>query len=87
MTLPARLGKEALTLTGFDGKHLTLHSLRAFAPGYPLSVTVDFATPATVELKAIGSKKRPDGSFEVRARPLTLRKDVREKLAAHFMAA
>jgi hypothetical protein len=84
MTLSATFSGETLTLTGYDGRHFVLQSARAFAPGYPIRLNVAFTTPATLELKSIGSKKRMDGGFEVRARPMTLRKDVRERLLAHF---
>ena len=87
MTIAATLGDDALTLVAFDGRHFGLVSARAFAPGYPLPLTLALDAPTSVELKSIGSKRRPDGSFDVRARAMTLRKEVRERLLAHFASA
>ncbi len=87
VTLSAKLGSDVLTVTAFDGKQVALVSPRPFAPGYRLALDVAFQTPALLELKTLGSKKRADGAFDVRARPMTLRKDVREKLFAHFGGA
>ena len=86
MTIAATFSGETLTVTDYDGRHFSLLSARAYAPGYPIRLSVAFATPATIDLKSIGSKKRADGTFDIRARPLTLRKDVRDKLLAHFPA-
>lgn len=79
-TLP---GGETLTLQRFDGKLLTFVTARAAAPGAPLRVRVE-TTGATLELKSIGSRKLPDGAFELRARITTMPKEVRDALCAHF---
>lgn len=73
-----------LELVAFDGKLFTFVSPRAFAPGQPLVVEVELGVGHTLDLKSIGSKKRDDGSFEVRARASTLTKATREALASAF---
>jgi len=74
---------EAMTLEAFDGKQLVFESPRAFAPGNPLKVRVDLKS-LTLELKSIGSRKRTEGVFEVRARIMTMPKEVRDVLNTHF---
>lgn len=74
---------EVMTFESFDGKLLVFESPRAFAPGNPLKVRVE--TPSlTLELKSIGSRKRAEGVFEVRARVMTMPKEVRDALNGHF---
>jgi hypothetical protein len=89
MSRPAILCKlrslpEPLELCAFDGKLFKLKSPAAFAPGQPLTLDAQFHSSITLELKSIGSTKLPDGAFEVRARAMTLRKEAREALLAHF---
>jgi hypothetical protein len=74
----------SLELVGFDGKLFTFVSPRAFAPGQPLVVELALGVGHTLELKSIGSKKRDDGRFEVRARASTLTKAARDALASVF---
>ncbi|HEY6879591.1 MAG TPA: hypothetical protein VI299_16305 [Polyangiales bacterium] len=74
-----------IELVGFDGKHFRLRSPEAFAPGQPLTVTVTLASVHVLDLKSLGSVKRDDG-FDIRARALTLRKETRDALLAHFRA-
>jgi hypothetical protein len=69
-------------IVGFDGKHFRLVSERAFAPGYPLPLVAELGGPTQLDLKSLGSRLRPDGSFDVRARAQTLRRETREKLVA-----
>ena len=74
---------DRLTLDVFDGKLLSFTSPRAHAPGTPLRARVEL-NGSTLELKSIGSRKREDGSFELRARITTMPKEVRDSLCAHF---
>jgi hypothetical protein len=78
---------EELVLARYDGKHFTFASPRAFAPGQPMAAQLTLAAGAPevrVDLKAIGSVKRADGGFEVRARGTTLTRAARSALAAAF---
>ncbi len=61
--------------------HLVLP--RAFAPGAPLALTLELDGGA-LELtgKTIGSKRREDGRFDVRARLISLRRGDRARLEA-----
>jgi len=85
--VPCRLRDQRLELVAFDGKLFKLRSLAAFAPGQPLTLEAQFNRSVTLELKSVGSVKRPDGSFEVRARAMTLHKDARAALFDHFALA
>jgi hypothetical protein len=88
MSVPVRLGAEPLELIAWDGKLFTLTSARAFAPGQPMALTVDLNPPCGgLDLKSIGSRKRDDGRFEVRARAMTLAKSTRERLETVFSGA
>ena len=85
MTLAGTVAGEAVEVERFDGKHLRLVSARAFAPGEPMVVKVALdATPLTLDLKSLGSVRRSDGRFDVRARPATLTRGARERLLAAF---
>ena len=81
-----RSAPEPLELCAFDGKLFKLRSRAAFAPGQPLTLHAQFQSEITLELKSVGSVKLADGAFEVRARAMTLRKEAREALLAHFPA-
>ncbi len=84
MSLACKLPNgDSVMLETFDGKLLMFASPRAHAPGTPLRVRVE-ANGSTLELKSIGSRKRDDGSFELRARITTMPKEVRDALCAHF---
>jgi hypothetical protein len=75
---------ETLSLVAFDGKHFRFVSPRAFAPGQPLNVRIDLAGGVFLELKSLGSVRRPAGDFEVRARATTLSRSAREALLSGF---
>ena len=83
-----RLGASAepLELVGYDGKLFRFRSGTPFAPGQPLRVEAQFQSSITLELKSIGSVKRADGAFEVRARATTLSRTALENLTARFVA-
>lgn len=58
----------------------------AFAPGAPLSIRTRSEPPLSLDAKTIGSKRRPDGSFDVRARLVNVSRELRaqlQRLAAH----
>ncbi len=84
MTLAARLGDGSdAEVSALDGERVALVSARAFAPGAPIAIEV--ATPdGTLALagKCLGSKRRADGRFDVRARLVSLRREERDRLAA-----
>ncbi len=85
MTVSARARSgETLTLVDFDGKHFRFSSPRAFAPGQPLALELALAGGISLELKSLGSVRRAQGEFEVRARPATLCRAAREALLARF---
>jgi hypothetical protein len=55
----------------------------AYAPGRPLELTLRLEGEAVeVRGKAIGSKKRDDGRFDLRIRLIDLRRDDRARLEA-----
>ncbi|HVZ32160.1 MAG TPA: hypothetical protein VG963_07035 [Polyangiaceae bacterium] len=76
--------RPALELCDFDGKHFRFVSDEAFAPGQPLALTVALAAPLSLQLKSLGSTRRADGRYDVRARAATLRRDERTALLAFF---
>lgn len=78
---------EPVELCAYDGKLFRLVSARAFAPGQPLVVEAALGSSVTLELKSVGSVRRPDGSFEVRARASTLSRQARSALVAAFPLA
>ena len=70
------------TLTAFDGKFLSLRCDRAFAPGQPIALLVELAgAPHRIDARSLGSKKNDDGAFDVRVRPVNLRRETREALS------
>jgi hypothetical protein len=83
-SVPARCGEQPLVLEHFDGKHFRLVSETAFAPGQPMLVELVLSLPCTLDLKSLGSVKRADGRFDVRARAATLTREVRAALLAAF---
>lgn len=81
---PARLragGEGEAIAWSRDVLHLVLP--RAFAPGAPIALTVELEGGA-LELtgKTLGSKRRDDGRFDVRARLIDLRREDRARLEA-----
>ena len=83
MTLRTRTSEgDTLELTEFDGKHFALVSSKAYAPGQPLMLTVELVPPCMLDLKSLGSKKRTDDRFDVRARAQTLAKGTRDRIVA-----
>jgi len=83
----ARCSADSIELCGYDGRHFRLVSSHPFAPGQPLTVTAPLSSSVDLELKSLGSVKLPDGRYEVRARPMTLSRQARGALEAHFQIA
>jgi hypothetical protein len=75
---------ERLGLAAYDGRELLLTSVRAFAPGQPISLQIDVGIGVSLDLKSVGSVKQPDGSFRVRTRHTTLSRHAREALVRLF---
>lgn len=64
-----------------DGSVVRLRAPKAFPPGQPLAFAIPTAgAELRLEARSIGSKRREDGAFEVRARLVNLRKEAREAL-------
>lgn len=62
-------------LVSFDGAVLLLRSPKAFAPGSPIGFRTNAADePRGFEGRTIGSKRVDEGVFEVRLRPINLRR-------------
>ncbi|MFW6050910.1 MAG: hypothetical protein ACODAU_07030 [Myxococcota bacterium] len=82
--VPVRLVEDAgARLVAFDGQIFTLRSPRAFAPGAPVRFSVALESEArALEGRSIGSRRLPDGGFEVRLRAVNLRRADREHLRA-----
>ncbi len=75
----------AVQLLSFDGKQCLLVGARAYAPGNPMRLRVERPQGSlALEVKSIGSRKREDGTFEIRARITTIPAEVRDALLAHF---
>jgi hypothetical protein len=81
MSIPLRdRHGDTIELMSFDGKQFELVGPRAFAPGQPLVLEMSLGPGYRLELKSLGSKKRADGRFDIRARATTLAKGAREML-------
>lgn len=71
---------EALTLTG-ETLHIVIN--RAYAPGAPISMSLSLADETlALQGRTIASKRRPDGSFDVRLRLVNFTRDARARLCA-----
>lgn len=80
--LRGRVRGYEVELLAFDGRLFTLVSASAFAPGQPLELELEDVPP--LSLKSLGSIKRSDGKFDVRARATTLTRPARDALRARF---
>lgn len=64
-----------------DGQVLVLLSPRAYAPGAPISFSIESAeSGAAFEGRTIGSRRQADGTFEVKVRLVNLRRADRDRL-------
>jgi hypothetical protein len=76
---------EAAELTSVEGEGALLVAPRAYAPGAPLRLDALLADgELPLEAKCLGSKRRPDGRFDVRIRWINLRRTDRERLAGQL---
>jgi hypothetical protein len=67
-------GGPEVTLTAIEAERVSFACARPFAPGEPLVLRLE---SRRFDAKAIGSKRREDGAFDVRARLVNLRRDDR----------
>lgn len=80
---PARIEGAEGNAISFEGEFLLAVVSRAFAPGTPLKGTIKLADgEIPIEGRATSSKRTPEGTFEVRARLINLRREIRERLVA-----
>ncbi len=88
MTIEARYGAHAATLTKLTGNMLTFEGASALAPGAPVTLTGARAdgTPFSIEGRTLGSHKPSAESprFEIRVRLVNLTKPDRAWLVALF---
>jgi hypothetical protein len=80
---PCRIESAEGHAISFLGELLVVVVSKPFAPGTPLrgAITVG-ESEIGIEGRATGSKRTPEGTFEVRARVINLRKTDRERLEA-----
>jgi hypothetical protein len=72
-------------LVHFAGEVVLFASDRAFAPGKPLDVHAAFSDgELPFKLKVLGSRRRDDSRFDVRARVINLTRELRERLQRAF---
>jgi len=73
---------EGGSVVSWDGTALVFQSPRAFAPGAPVRLSIALVDGSLhVDLKAIGSRRAEgDTMFEVRARAMNLRRELRQRL-------
>jgi hypothetical protein len=88
MTASVRFADANADAAGGEAEHfaagiITLVASRAYAPGAPLTfeVVLDPTSELRLAGKTVGSKRRPDGRFEVRVRLTNLRRSERDALA------
>lgn len=80
---PATIAGAEGHAVSFTGEMLVAVLSKPFAPGTPLKGTITIEGDAiAIEGRATGSKKTPEGTFEVRARLINLRRADRERLVA-----
>jgi hypothetical protein len=70
-------------LVSMNGESVALISSTAYAPGAPIELTAVLGEGDDIPLrgKCLGSKRRPDDRFDVRARLVNLKREDRERLA------
>ena len=69
---------EPVEIDSLAGEILTIRSPRAFPPGAPLALELNAnAERFPIAAKTIGSRRNDDGTFELRVRLVSLRRDYR----------
>jgi len=61
----------------FDGEFLLASVDSPIAPGTPLRIELGIGEGLSVEARCVGSRRQPDGSYEVRFRLVSLRREAR----------
>ena len=81
MSAIARVEGAVGDAVGFAREVVALTLPRAFAPGTPVrgSITIDGVAIA-IDGRVLGSKRREDGAYDVRARLVSLRREDRLRL-------
>lgn len=75
----------AAAAVGFAGLVLHVVAGKAYPPGRPLSLVLDAdGNPLALAGRCIGSKRRPEGSYDVRVRLTNLTRPARLRLEATF---
>lgn len=71
-----------------DANIIAFHAPKAFPPGQPVALCLwpGHAGSLALAARSIGSKRMPDGRFEVRARLVNLGREARQKLLDAFGA-
>jgi len=85
--LKARFSDGSRAETAAYADHiLALRVERAYPPGRPLELSLERpdADPLGLSGRCIGSKKRPDGDFDVRLRMTNFTRDARLFLERHY---
>ncbi len=69
-------------VTTLSGNILTAVAPSAFPPGKPMSFSVVLAENEVLALegRSLGSRRRPDGRFDLRMRLVNLRREARDRL-------
>jgi hypothetical protein len=84
--IPLRIGELIGEALHSDAVTMTFTAPKAFPPGQPLQLVLWPDTPdaLALALRSIGSKRRDDTTFEVRARLINLARTARERLLEAF---
>jgi hypothetical protein len=87
MTLRLSMGGGEGEATMLEGEVLYAIAPRAYAPGSRVTFSAEVADGTiAIEGKAVYSKKREDGRFDLRMRLFNVRREDRERIAAAIAA-
>jgi hypothetical protein len=76
MSVRIRVSEHEGEAVAFDGQFLSIVLPKAFAPGQPLTIAfVDAEAPLRIEGRSLGSKRLPEGRFEIRLRLVSPRRE------------
>jgi hypothetical protein len=87
MIAKGKLGEHDAAHERVEGERAFIACPAPFAPGKPTTLALAVEPALSIQLKAVGSKRRDDGLYLVQARIVMLRKHEREQLAALVAAA